>query len=160
MNGIGSDKRLLGVVDIYNSLTLSVLIFLFASIVFYLFSPESLHGLMPTKINQLVLDYSVYARLQMSVFFGAIFSTIFMAPYLLIRSSKNRIKHLQYLPANINISLMGLFLCLIIGLNQCVFFDGGTWLGRFVIENPVDYFIFIVLPILLYQLLFRYFFSK
>ncbi|WP_430461468.1 hypothetical protein ACQUQU_01450 [Thalassolituus sp. LLYu03] len=160
MSDVGGDKKLFGVVGIYNSMTLSVLVFLLASIFLCLFSPEFLHGLMPTKINRLVLAHSGYAKLQISAFFGAILSTILMAPYLLVRSSRNRIRYLKYLSANSNISFMGFFLCLIIGINQCVLFDGGTWFGRFVVESPVDYFIFIVFPILLYQLLFRYFFSK
>jgi len=157
---MGGNGRLIRANDFCAPIPISILVFLLASIISAFFSPDFLHSIMQTKINQSVLESSDYARLQISSFFGAIFSTILMAPYLLVRSSRNRIRYYKYLPANVVISFMGFLLCVIIGLNQAVFFDEGTRTGYFVIKSPVVYFIFIVLPILLYQFLFRYYFRK
>lgn len=139
---------------------ISVITFLVLSYIFSFFSPEVLQGFINTKVGQAVVENSNYSRLQVSMFFGSIFSIFFMAPYLLVVSNNNKVSDCRFLPGDISYEMMGLGLFIIAGLNQFLFFDRDSYLGHLVVNNPVMYFVFIILPILLYQLLFRYFFTE
>lgn len=143
--------------SLYRPIPISLLLFVSFSLALSLFSPESLNGLMPTKVNRLVLLDSEYPRLQLSMFFGALFSTVIMIPYLIWLSIK--VYKGDRLSSNGSVypSFVGFLFFLIYGLNSFVFFGVHSYLGQEIVHNPFVYFIFCVAPIILYQIPFRYY---
>lgn len=143
--------------NFYRPIPISLLLFFSFSLFLSFFSPESLNGLMPTKVNRLVLLNSEYPRLKLSMFFGALFSTVIMIPYLILLSIKVYKGDRFSSNGSVYPSFVGFLFFLIYGLNSFVFFGEYSHLGQEVVYNPCVYFIFCVVPIILYQIPFRYY---
>lgn len=143
--------------SLYRPIPISLLLFLSFSLFLSFFSPESLNGLMPTKVNRLVLLNSEYPRLKLSMFFGALFSTVIMIPYLIWLSIRLSGRQGFSSKGNSYQSFVGFLFFLIGGLNSFLFYGVNSYLGQVVVHNPFAYFIFCVAPIILYQIPFRYF---
>ena len=141
----------------YRPISISLLLFVSFSLALSLFAAESLNGLMPTKVNRLVLLDSEYPRLQLSMFFGALFSTVIMIPYLIWLSIKLSRRQGFSSKGNSYQSFVGFLFFFIYGLNSFVFYGPNSYLGQVVVHNPFAYFIFCVAPVILYQIPFRYF---
>ena len=143
--------------NLYRPIPISLLLFVLFSLALSLCSPESLNELMPTKVNRLVLLNSEFQRLQLSMFFGALLSTVIMIPYLIWLSIK--VYKGDRLSSNGSVypSFVGFLFFLIYGLNSFVFFGVHSYLGQEIVHNPFVYFIFCIAPIILYQIPFRYY---
>jgi len=141
----------------YKPVPISAFLFLSISLFLSFFAPESLNGLMQTKVNQLVLLNSEYPRLQLSMFFGALFSTVIMIPYLIWLSIKVYKGDRFSSKGSVYQGFVGFLFFLIFGLNSFVFFGVHSYLGQEIVHNPFMYFIFCIAPIILYQIPFRHF---
>lgn len=141
----------------YRPIPLSVFLFLSISVFLSFFSPESLNGLMQTKVNQLVLLNSEFPRLKLSFFFGAFLSSVIMIPYVIYLSISLYDGDRFTSKGSVYASFVGFLFFVIFGLNNFVFFDANSYLGQGIVHNPFMYFLCCVIPIILYQIPFRYF---